>query len=100
MARHESLPRNVNALGLAVELYRSEEGTYPPSLEVLPRGLTPEMKKSLEQRRIFDDPFGTTFRYEPRPNGFVITAVSPNRWFGKGRVLERRFEPGEAIKGE
>src|SRR5216117_4038847 len=90
MNRADTIEAGISHLADEIEIYEGNHERYPSSLVEL------ESEKDSEQRarvnRILHDRFGNNYEYKLLTNRFVIIVTTPDRWFGKGKRIERAYK--------
>ena len=98
VARENAVRAGISHLAQAIELYKDDHDWYPASLDKLLSGLNPELKDYIVRNRILNDRFGDKYEYQLVTNGFVIVVTAQDRWFRKGKRLEKKYRIGEALE--
>lgn len=73
-------------IGLAIDMYEVDNGTYPPSLQALiTKGSELNWKGPyLKKGEIPLDPWGKEFLYTPKEGGYELKSLGPNGVDGGG----------------
>jgi len=98
MAWTDATEAGIKHLAQALEIYRDDHGSYPPSLEALLSGTKPEIRDYIHRNRILHDQWHDNYQYQRLTNGFVLVVTAQGGWFLKGRRVEKTFRIGEALE--